>query len=53
MNKPVDIKAAKERLERKKHSALVLENFDKLVHAEKREIQERRAEIERIARNKL
>lgn len=36
----------------KKHARLVLEVFDKMKHQERREQEERRADVERKARNK-
>lgn len=48
----VDIKSAKERIERKKYAALVLGISDKMDHEDNKKIQEKRAEVERKARNK-
>lgn len=53
MSKPVDMNAAKKRLERKKYAALVLGSFDAASHAAKRKTEETRAEVERKARNQL
>jgi len=53
MSKPVDMNAAKKRLERKKYAALVLGSFDDIAHADRRKTEEARAEVERKARNQL
>lgn len=53
MTTPIDIKAAKERLERKKYAALVLSEFSSLEHENKREKEEFRAEVERKARENV
>ena len=51
MNKPIDMKAAKARLERKKYAALVLGVFDGQEHEDRRKMEEKRAEVERKARS--
>lgn len=53
MSNPIELKAAKERLERKKYAAQVLSVFDRLTHAERRQLQERRIVVERKARGQL
>lgn len=49
--KVVNIKAAKAAIERKRYADLVLRCFDEQEHATKRGQKEKRAEIERKARN--
>lgn len=49
----VDMSEAKQKLERKKYNTMVLDAFDRLTHQADREVQEKRAEVEREARNKL
>lgn len=51
MSKVIDLKAAKPRIERKRHAALVLDCFDKLKHQDDRAKKELRSEIERKSRN--
>lgn len=53
MSKPIDMKAAKVRLERKKYAALVLAEFSSLEHEDKRKTEESRAEVERKARENM
>lgn len=53
MNKPIDIKAAEERLKRKRYAVQVLTAYDKIEHVDKRGKLEKRAEIERKARNQF
>lgn len=49
--KIVKLGEAKASLERKKYKALVLDTFDRLDRTDKRELAEKRAEVERKARN--
>jgi len=49
--KPIDMKAAKARMERKKYAAMVLGTFSRLEHEDKRKLEEKRAEVERKARH--
>lgn len=53
MNKPIDLKAAKERLQRKKYEALVLSTWDRMTADEKRQQAQQRAEVERKARRQM
>jgi len=51
--KPIDMKAAKERLEQKRRYEMVLSAFDKLSRDDDRKILQQRAEIEKKARKRL
>lgn len=50
MSKVIDLKAAKPRIERQRHAALVLDAFDRLKRHDDRVQKEKRAEVERKAR---
>lgn len=51
--KIVPLQTAKQRLEQKQHASLVLKAFDDLKHADAREAKDRKAEVERKAREAL
>lgn len=51
--KPIDMKAAKKRLEQKKHAVMVLSAFDKLGRVEKQKAFYQRADIEQKAKKQL
>lgn len=51
MNKR-DWKKAKETLKRKKYASAVMDAYDRLAHAEKRETLEQKSEVERAARKR-
>jgi hypothetical protein len=51
--KVVDLKAAKKEQERKRYAALVLKTFDEFEHADKREVLDRKAEVQIKARERL
>jgi len=53
MNKPIDFADAKKQAEKRKYAYMVLREFGRQQHNEKREFLERRAEVERKARNSL
>lgn len=51
--KVLELQSAKKRLERKRYADLVLKTYDDQRHQENRQLQERRAEIERKAREAM
>lgn len=53
MTKVTSLKEAKEKAAKNRYSNMVLAAFDDLDHAERRQQLERKADIQREARNKL
>ena len=53
MNQPIDMRAEKARLERKKYAALVLSAFDKQEAPKVRERKEQCADLQRANRKRL
>jgi len=53
MSDPIDMKSAKKRIDRKKYANLVIMSFDKIALDAKRNIVEKRSEVERKARKQL
>ena len=53
MKKVIDLEAARKAAEHRKHRDGVLDAYDRIDHATKRNQREQAAEVRRIARNKL
>ena len=53
MNSPVDMKAAKARLQQKKYAPLVLDAFDDLKKSDDQKVKKLCAEVEQKARKRL
>lgn len=53
MERPVSLAEARKQKEKERYAALVLTTFDQFEHADKREALDRRAEVERAAKDRL
>ena len=51
--KPINFKAAKAAIQRKRYADRVLAEFDKLDHKQKRETKDNKSEVERKARHAI